>query len=769
MAFIGYSPWNDAANVGQGIGSALGNVLLQVPLMKRQLAQEDRRYETLAAHQRAMENYQLQAAEERAEYKRLMLETKSAERIATQEARTALLQQKREAQKLANEYKLEGYANRVKVAELNNAVKMADIDRKTAKDSADIANDQGKTQILAERALTEKQKVVDATKAEVAKIQEEIRHHQATEANNAQMISFRGQYMNQQSVLKQLELEIEQDYRQGLLRAGNDANRIKEVKYLHDSQLEAIKTGVTAQHYENMEKIQSWTAQDKAKYQDRLGDINAFKAVAGYTDDQNDTRVALLKQQAEDLQTLVNAQQAELAVEVGRVNLGTQTKNRVGAVLDRQGVGTGAPAPGAPAAPGATNAPAAAVTPPTAAMVTPTTASPEPAFAIAGVGGGGVTQDSVAAEFAKEYGKQAVAERQFPTNKTVGVAGPGNTLPSFSYSAPVSIPGGFSSLSNTVPLPSISGGYTNDPLVLNTNRIAIPGFTNEQSNVSPLQQTNRGITLPQITNNPAAAQTVSPPDLSQIGTPITNRIVLPTANTNRQSWQQPVTAPTNGVVPAPATPATPVAQATNAPVAAPAPTIPLPPMGMQADDQYFGGIPAHQTLSAQDPYFGVPFADTAANEGAWRQYRQDFAPEIRQGYQATMQNERGGRDLAALFGSLLPPNPVNSRGPELGPMGGSPQAAAPGVDPRMGMLGAGSIGVPPGLIPPPQLGGTNAQFQASRPYEVPAPPGSGPRRQFRPASNPNAILVQRKGVDDFKWFNGPVENLDTNTWIVVQQ
>lgn len=765
MAFIGYSPWNDAANVGQGIGSALGNVLLQVPLMKRQLAQEDRRYETLAAHQRAMENYQLEAARERAETTRLYMQTRSDEKIATQEARTALYNQKKEFEAARAAAKVSEFANKIELAKLNNAVKYADIERKYEKDVKDAANDEGKLKVAAERAITEKQKVVDGTKTKIAEIQEEVRHHQATEANNAQMISFRGQYMNQQSALKQLQLEIEQDYRQGLLRAGNDANKIKEAQYIRESQLEAINTGVKAQHYENMEKIQSWTAQDKAKYQDRLGDINAFKAVAGYTDDQNDTRVALLKQQAEDLQTLINAQQAELAVEVGRVNLGTQTKNRVGEVLDRQGVGTGAPAP---AAPGATNTPAAAVTPPTAAMVTPATAtSPEPAYAVAGVGGGGVTQDSVAAEFAKQYGKQAVAERQFPTNKTVGVAGPGNTLPSFSYSAPVSIPGGFSSLSNTVPLPSISGGYTNEPLTLNTNRIAIPGFTNEASNVSPLQQTNRGITLPQITNNPAAAQTVLPPDLSQIGTPITNRIDLPTASTNRPAWLPQsvggvaIPGATNSVAPASVAPV--------APVAAPAPTIPLPPMGMQADDQYFGGIPAHQTLSAQDPYFGVPFADTAANEGAWRQYRQDFAPEIRQGYQATMQNERGGRDLAALFGSLLPPNPVNSRGPELGPMGGSPQAAAPGVDPRMGMLGAGSIGVPPGLIPPPQLGGTNAQFQASRPYEVPAPPGAGPRRQFRPASNPNAILVQRKGVDDFKWFNGPIENLDTNTWIVVQQ
>src|SRR6187402_2609165 len=101
MAYIGYSPWNDAANVGQGIGTALGNVLMQVPLLKRQMELEDRKLASTEAHQRAMEAYQIAAAGERAETMRLYMENRALDKIATTEYRTEMVKLRQQGQEQA--------------------------------------------------------------------------------------------------------------------------------------------------------------------------------------------------------------------------------------------------------------------------------------------------------------------------------------------------------------------------------------------------------------------------------------------------------------------------------------------------------------------------------------------------------------------------------------------------------------------------------------------------------------------------------------------
>lgn len=41
MSIVGYSPWQDAANVGQGIGTAIAKVLFELPAMKRRIQVEE--------------------------------------------------------------------------------------------------------------------------------------------------------------------------------------------------------------------------------------------------------------------------------------------------------------------------------------------------------------------------------------------------------------------------------------------------------------------------------------------------------------------------------------------------------------------------------------------------------------------------------------------------------------------------------------------------------------------------------------------------------
>lgn len=45
MSYIQYSPWNDAAAVGQGIGSSIAKVLLELPMERRRMEREDQRME----------------------------------------------------------------------------------------------------------------------------------------------------------------------------------------------------------------------------------------------------------------------------------------------------------------------------------------------------------------------------------------------------------------------------------------------------------------------------------------------------------------------------------------------------------------------------------------------------------------------------------------------------------------------------------------------------------------------------------------------------
>ena len=44
MAIVGYSPWQDAASYGAGLGSTLSEALLQMPRMRAEQAMEQARF-----------------------------------------------------------------------------------------------------------------------------------------------------------------------------------------------------------------------------------------------------------------------------------------------------------------------------------------------------------------------------------------------------------------------------------------------------------------------------------------------------------------------------------------------------------------------------------------------------------------------------------------------------------------------------------------------------------------------------------------------------
>lgn len=57
MGFVQYSPWNDAASYGQGLGETLGNILLKLPLLRERAAQDAEDRAIRSRHAQAEEKY----------------------------------------------------------------------------------------------------------------------------------------------------------------------------------------------------------------------------------------------------------------------------------------------------------------------------------------------------------------------------------------------------------------------------------------------------------------------------------------------------------------------------------------------------------------------------------------------------------------------------------------------------------------------------------------------------------------------------------------
>lgn len=93
MSYIGYSPWQDAASYGQGLGAALGQILLQQPRLRAAQQMEQQRFPL----EQQLLQAQIRGAEAAPDLKRMQLEG-LLQRIQSSTALNQATEQLRKAQ-----------------------------------------------------------------------------------------------------------------------------------------------------------------------------------------------------------------------------------------------------------------------------------------------------------------------------------------------------------------------------------------------------------------------------------------------------------------------------------------------------------------------------------------------------------------------------------------------------------------------------------------------------------------------------------------------